>query len=140
MYVPEILLVEDSLSDVELAQFAFKEIGCNLPIVVARDGAEALDYLLASGRYKDRDPSVTPLLVLLDLKLPKISGLEVLKRIRSHPKLKSLIVIVLSSSDEESDKIEAERLGINFYFCKPVDFNDFLAFARRVYALVSHAR
>jgi two-component system response regulator len=140
MYTPEILLVEDNPSDVELAQFAFKEIGCELPIAVVRDGAEALDYLLAGGSYKHRDPSVTPLLVLLDLKLPKISGLEVLKRIRSHPRLKSLIVIILSSSDEESDRIEAERLGINFYFRKPIDFDDFLAFARRVYALVSHAR
>jgi two-component system response regulator len=140
VYAPVILLVEDNPSDVELAQTAFKEIGCLLPIVVAPDGAEALDYLLATGRYKNRDAVETPLLVLLDLKLPKISGLDVLKRIRSHPRLKGLIVIVLTSSDEESDKIEAERLGINFYSCKPVDYDEFLAFARRVHALVSHAR
>ena len=94
-------------------------------IVVARDGAEALDYLFATGAYADRAPEQLPVVVLLDLKLPKIDGLEVLRRIRADERTKLLPVIVLTSSDEDQDLTESYRLGANSYIQKPVEFSQF---------------
>ena len=96
-------------------------------MVVARDGAEALDYLFGAGSYADRDMTVMPQLILLDLKLPKIDGLEVLRRVRGDERTRLLPVVVLTSSSEEQDVIESYRLGANSYIRKPVDFTQFTA-------------
>ncbi len=120
-----ILLVEDNPKDEALTLRALKK--CNLAneIVVTRDGAEALDYLFATGDYTGRDVGDLPAVVLLDLKLPKIDGLEVLRRIRSNERTRLLPVVVLTSSDEEKDIIAGYELGANSYVRKPVVFSDF---------------
>ena len=121
-----ILLVEDNPDDEELTLLALKESNILNPIVVARDGAEALDYLFATGKYADRDASLHPQLILLDLKLPKLGGLEVLKRLRADPRTRLLRVVVLSTSREDQDVVESYSLGANSYIRKPVDFDEFL--------------
>jgi len=120
-----ILLVEDNPDDEALTLRAFKKNQIMNEVIVARDGAEALDYLFATGSYADRDVSVTPSLILLDLKLPKIDGLEVLRRIRADERTKLLPIVVLTSSKEEQDIINGYNLGANSYVRKPVDFNQF---------------
>lgn len=120
-----ILLVEDNPDDVELTKLALERKGVSCDIVVARNGVEALDYLFARGRYSDRDASRLPVVVLLDLKLPKVSGLEVLKEIRAHPSTRLLPVVVLTSSLEERDIVQSYSLGANSYVRKPVDFDAF---------------
>lgn len=119
-----ILLVEDNPDDEALTLRAVKK---HMPygIVVARDGAEALEYLFGSGRYAERDPLANPLLVLLDLKLPKVNGLEVLRRMREDAKTRSIPVIVFTSSTEEQDILDSYRLGANSYIRKPVDYGQF---------------
>ena len=120
-----VLLVEDDSDDELLILRSLKTANLENEIVVARDGAEALDYLFASGAYADRDAEQLPVVVLLDLKLPKIDGLEVLRRIRADERTKLLPVIVLTSSDEDQDVIDSYRLGANSYVQKPVQFGEF---------------
>jgi two-component system response regulator len=120
-----ILLVEDNPDDVELTMRALKKSGVATEVVVVRHGAEALDFLFASGPYRGRNPDVLPDLVLLDLKLPKVDGLEVLRRVRGNPRTHLLPVVVLTLSNEEQDITEAYRLGVNSYVRKPVDFDRF---------------
>ena len=120
-----ILLVEDNASDEKLALLAFKRCGVPCEIAVARDGADALDYLFATGGHQDRDPAARPAVVLLDLKLPRVSGLEVLRRLRAVPETRLLPVVVLTASREDEDLLRAYSLGANAYLRKPVDFAEF---------------
>src|SRR5262245_25993842 len=125
-----ILLVEDNASDEKLALLAFQRCGVPCEIAVARDGADALDYLFAAGKYHDRDPAARPAVVLLDLKLPRISGLEVLRRIRATPETRLLPVVILTASREDEDLTRGYTLGANAYLRKPVDFTEFLDSAK----------
>ena len=120
-----ILLVEDNADDEELTIRTLKKNNILNEIVVVRDGSEALDYLLGKGDYSSRDTQQMPEIVMLDLKLPKISGLEVLRNIRSNESTSLLPVVILTSSDEEKDLIESYKLGANSYVRKPVDFHQF---------------
>ena len=132
MHTKMILLVEDNQDDEELALLAFRKSNVANEVVVARDGAEALDYLFGTGAYAGRDTHVLPQVVLLDLKLPKIDGLEVLKRLRDNPRTKRLPVVVLTSSREDQDLIESYDLGANSYVRKPVDFARFAEAVRQL--------
>lgn len=122
-----ILLVEDNPDDEALTLRAFRKNKIKNEIVVARDGAEALDYLFATGDYAARDPADLPEVVLLDLKLPKVDGLEVLRKIREDERTRLLPVVILTSSKEEQDIASGYRLGCNSYVRKPVNFDDFIA-------------
>jgi two-component system response regulator len=128
----EILLVEDNRDDEMLTLRALKRNNIANEIVVARDGAEALDYLFAVGEYAGRDTGTMPQVVLLDLKLPKVDGLEVLRRIRADKRTRILPVVVLTSSDEERDIVESYSLGANSYIRKPVDFGQFVETIRQL--------
>jgi len=121
-----ILLVEDNPDDETLALRAFGKKKIPNPVVVARDGVDAIDYLLCRGAFSDRDPNVLPAVVLLDLKLPRMDGLEVLRRIRADARTAVLPVVVLTTSGETLDIEQAYRLGANSYIRKPVDFERFL--------------
>ncbi len=121
-----ILLVEDNPDDESLTLRAFSKNGVENPVVVARDGVEALDYLSGSGIHAGRDRSVMPAVVLLDLKLPRIDGLEVLRRIRADQDTALLPVVVLTTSSEPRDITQAYHLGANSYIRKPVDYQDFV--------------
>lgn len=123
-----ILLVEDNPDDVELTLEALKENGVTNPIIVANDGARALEEIFGNGSAA----SPLPMLVLLDLNLPKIGGIEVLRRIRSDPRTRTLPVVVLTSSTEERDLVESYRLGANSYVRKPVEFEEFHAATRQL--------
>jgi two-component system response regulator len=125
MHTKPILLVEDNRDDEALALRAFRNSGVKNDVVVVRDGVEALDYLFAKGQYANRNPAGHPAVVLLDLKLPKLNGLEVLKEIRANPNTRRLPVVILTSSKEDRDLIESYNLGANSYVRKPVDFNEF---------------
>ena len=127
-----ILLVEDNPDDETLAIRALRKNHIVNEVVVARDGAEALDYLFATGAYAGRDLSVPPQVVLLDLKLPKISGLEVLKRIRGEERTKLQPVVILTSSTEEQDLAARYGFGANSYIRKPVDFSQFSEAVRQI--------
>jgi CheY-like chemotaxis protein len=127
-----ILLVEDSRMDVELTLDAFREARLANTVHVASSGEQALDYLLGQGRYADRGAFPLPDLILLDLKLPGISGHEVLKRIKSEPVIKRIPVIILTSSKEEGDRTLSYDNGANSYLLKPVSFEGFLAVVRQV--------
>lgn len=120
-----ILLVEDNPDDEMLALRAFKNSGIMNEIVVARDGVEALDYLFLRGGHAGRTPATNPAVVLLDLKLPKLDGLEVLKEIRGNGRTRRLPVVILTSSKEDRDLVESYERGANSYVRKPVDFNEF---------------
>jgi two-component system response regulator len=120
-----ILLVEDNPDDADLTRRAFAKCNIANKLVVVRDGAEALDYLFATGAWSGRSEDEDPTLVLLDLKLPKINGLEVLRQLRGNPRTKLLPVIILTSSVEEQDVIRGYDLGANSYIHKPVDFLQF---------------
>ena len=128
----EILLVEDNPNDVELTLHALKKNNLTNHIHVVRDGAEALEYLFGGGVYAGRDVNHTPKVILLDLKLPKVDGLEVLKRIKSDERTRSIPVVVLTSSREERDIVESYRLGVNSYITKPVDFDQFTEAVRQL--------
>ncbi|HTC89505.1 MAG TPA: response regulator [Bryobacteraceae bacterium] len=120
-----ILMVEDDPKDVELSLTALEEYNLANEVVVARDGEEALDYLYCRGKFEARS-SENPAVLLLDLKLPKVDGLEVLQQIKSDEKLKMIPVVVLTSSHEEKDMVASYRLGVNAYVVKPVDFHEFV--------------
>lgn len=121
-----ILLVEDNADDEALTKRAFKKNNVMNRLVVARDGVEALDYLFGSGAHAGRDLNVMPTVILLDLKLPKVDGLEVLRRLRADPRTRLLPVVVLTSSKEEQDLAQSYSIGINSYIRKPVDFEQFI--------------
>jgi len=121
-----ILLVEDNPDDELLTLRALKKTGVPNEVVVARDGVEALDYLFASGPHSGRDPAAMPQLILLDLKLPKVDGLEVLKRLRSDERTRRLPVVILTSSREQRDMLDGYGLGANSYVRKPVNFEQFV--------------
>jgi two-component system response regulator len=123
----EIFLVEDNPNDVELALHALRKRKVANNIQVARDGAEALEYLFGEGRYAGRDVRRTPNLMLLDLKLPLVDGLEVLARVKGDPRTRHIPVVVLTSSREERDLVESYQLGVNSYIVKPVNFDQFSA-------------
>jgi len=120
-----ILLVEDDPRDVELTLTALEEYNLANEVIVARDGEEALEYLYSRGKFKTRSGD-NPSVMLLDLKLPKVDGLEVLKQIKSEEKLRMIPVVVLTSSKEEKDMVASYRLGVNAYVVKPVDFHEFV--------------
>ena len=128
----EILLVEDNLQDVKLALHAFKKHKLANHIHVARDGAEALHFLFGTGPYQGRDTSLRPKVVLLDLKLPLVDGIEVLRKICSDPLTLTLPVVVLTSSREEPDIAQCYQLGVNSYIVKPVDFDQFVDVSRQL--------
>jgi CheY-like chemotaxis protein len=127
-----ILLVEDNPDDEALTMRALRKNNIKNEIIVARDGLEALDYLFGDGVHRGRDLSVMPQLILLDLKLPKLDGLEVLRRVRSEPQTKLLPVVILTSSNEEQDRIQGYGLGANSYIRKPVDFPQFIEAVRQL--------
>lgn len=127
-----ILLVEDNADDEALTVRALKRCGIASDFVVARDGAEALDYLFATGDYSGRDARVMPQVILLDLKLPKVDGLTVLRRLRADDRTRLIPVIILTSSNEERDRLAGYGLGANSYVRKPVDFNQFSEAARQL--------
>jgi len=127
-----ILLVEDNPDDVTLTERALKKSHILNKLIVARDGVEALDYLFGTGTWASRDLSHMPEIILLDLKLPRVDGLEVLKRIRADPTTKLLPVVILTSSKEESDLISGYALGANSYIRKPVNFNQFVDAVRQL--------
>jgi CheY-like chemotaxis protein len=123
----EILLVEDSPQDAELTLRALRKANLANHIEIARDGAEALDYLFCEGAYSGRSIEDVPKVVLLDLKLPKVDGLEVLQRMKSDPRTRLIPVVVLTSSKEQNDVVESYQLGVNSYIVKPVNFTRFTA-------------
>lgn len=127
-----ILLVEDNPDDEALTLHAFQQQRLANQVVVARDGVQALDYLFARGAWDGRDLAQSPAVVLLDLKLPRIDGLEVLRRLRADERTWSQPVVVLTSSSEERDLVESYRLGCNSYVRKPVDFDEFVAAAQQL--------
>jgi two-component system, response regulator len=122
----EILLVEDKATDAELTLRALKRHNLANRVLWVKDGQEALDYVFSTGAYAERSPVGDPKLILLDIKLPKISGVDVLKRLKSDQRTKSIPVTMLTSSAEERDVLESYKLGVNSYIVKPVDFNKFV--------------
>lgn len=128
----EILLVEDNPSDVELTLHALKENNLTNRIEVVRDGAEALEFIFCTGAYVNRRIENSLKIILLDLKLPKVDGLEVLRRIKSDPRTRTIPVVVLTSSREERDIVESYQLGVNSYIVKPVDFEQFTEAVRHL--------
>ncbi len=128
----EILLVEDNPNDAELALRALKKNNLANNVIRVCDGEEALDFIFARGQFKDRKRENTPKLILLDLKLPKVDGLEVLKALKSDPVTKIIPVVVLTSSKEENDMVESYRLGVNSYIVKPVDFDKFIESVKNI--------
>ncbi len=128
----EILLVEDNPNDVQLALHAFKKHNLANNIQVARDGAEALDFIFCMGPHAGRRLENGPRIILLDLKLPLVDGLEVLRRVKSDPRTQMIPVIVMTSSREDKDIVESYRLGVNSYIVKPVDFDQFIEATRQL--------
>jgi CheY-like chemotaxis protein len=126
-----ILLAEDSAQDVELTLTALAEYKLTNEVVVVGDGAEALDYLYRRGAYRDRE-NVNPAVILLDLKLPKVDGLKVLRQLKGDEALRNVPVVMLTSSREESDLVESYRLGVNSYVVKPMDFTQFVAAVKQI--------
>ena len=122
----DILLVEDNPNDLELALRALKRHNLANNVVVVRDGADALDFIFREGAYVGRPMEGNPKLILLDLKLPKVDGLDVLRKIKSDERTKSIPVVILTSSKEERDVVESYKLGVNSYMVKPVDFDQFI--------------
>ena len=121
-----ILLVEDNPDDEMLTLRAFKKNNIANEVIVARDGAEALEYLFGTGQYEKRDLSIMPAVILLDLKLPKVDGLEVLRRLRANDRTRRLPVVIVTSSKEERDIVSSYDMGANSYIHKPVDFDRFI--------------
>ncbi|WNG13722.1 response regulator [Cystobacter fuscus] len=135
MYDPSqriILLVEDNADDELMTLRAFRKSNIHNPVVVVRDGAEAIDYLFIQGKHANRNPDIRPQVILLDLHLPRIDGLEVLRRIRSHEQTRTLPVVVLTSSKEERDLVDSYQLGVNSFVHKPVDVTSFFEAVRQL--------
>lgn len=128
----DILLVEDNAKDLKLALHALEGERFANHIDVARDGEEALDYLFCRGRFSDRDPKAHPRLILLDLKLPKVDGLEVLRTIKQNAATRAIPVVILTASKEEKDLVEGYQLGANAYIQKPVDFDQFRSVVKQL--------
>ena len=126
----EILLVEDNPDDLELTLRSLQKAGLTNRIEVARDGAEALDFIFCEGVHENRRIEDVPKVILLDLKLPKVDGLEVLRRLKTDPRTKAIPVVVLTSSKEQKDVVESYRLGVNSYIVKPVNFEGFVSAVR----------
>ncbi len=122
----EILLVEDNPTDAELTMRALKRKNMANQVVWVKDGAEALDFIFATGIYSDRNPEDLPKLILLDLRMPKVDGLEVLQKIKAEEKTRQIPVVVLTSSNEDRDIVESYKLGVNSYVSKPVEFDEFI--------------
>ncbi|MEX0772190.1 MAG: response regulator [Balneolales bacterium] len=122
----EILLIEDNMSDAELAMRALKKKNLSNQLIHLKDGAEALNFIFAEGEYEDRDITKTPKMILLDLKMPRIDGIEVLRRIKEDERTKTIPVVVLTSSNEDPDIKRCYELGANSYIVKPVEFDGFL--------------
>jgi len=129
---PIILLIEDNPDDAKLVRLALQETHVLHQVVVVHDGAAALDYLFATGPYADRDPGALPALILLDLKLPKIDGLEVLRRLRAYTRTKLLPVVILTASAAEQDLLTGYSLGAKSYVRKPADYDQFAATVRHL--------
>lgn len=127
-----ILLVEDNPDDEELTLLALDQSGISYNIVVAHDGVEALDYLFGRGRYADRDTNRLPAVVLLDIKMPRIDGLEVLQRLRANDRTKLLPVVILTTSTEEQDRLNGYSFGCNSYIRKPVDYVQFMTAVKQL--------
>jgi CheY-like chemotaxis protein len=130
--IVDILLVEDDPHDAELTLMTLHEHNIINNIMHVKDGAEALDYLFGRGVYAGRDTSFLPKVILMDLKLPKISGLDVLKEIRSHNEFKDVPIVILTSSSMETDIIESYKLGVNSYIVKPVNFENFVESVKQI--------
>lgn len=122
----EILIVEDTPQDLELTQRALRKANLTNRVQVARDGAEALEFIFCEGAHSGRKIDNAPKVILLDLKLPKVDGIEVLRRIKGDPRTKNIPVVVLTSSKEQQDLVESYRLGVNSYIVKPVNFERFI--------------
>jgi len=131
MKIPRILLAEDNENDIELILTALTESNLINEVTAVRDGVAALDFLNRRGEYKDI-PNGNPVVVLLDLKMPRLGGLDVIKAMKKEPKLKLIPIVVLTSSNLESDLIESYNLGVNAYVVKPVNFNEFVAAIRNI--------
>lgn len=127
-----ILLVEDNPDDEFLALRALKKNNINHDIKVVRDGLEVINFLFAEGNYSDRNPDKIPELILLDLKLPKLDGIEVLRLIRNNPNTHMIPIVMLTSSNEEKDILNSYKFGANSFICKPVDFEDFLETTKQI--------
>lgn len=123
----DILLVEDNPTDVELTLRAFRKNNLANPVIVAEDGSQALDYLFCRGGHAGRNPACLPKVILLDLKLPKVDGLEVLRAIKADPRLRGIPVVMLTSSREEKDVVASYHLGVNSYIVKPIEFDKFVS-------------
>jgi two-component system, response regulator len=128
----EILLVEDDPDDVELALHALRSERVGNQVHVVRDGEEALDFLLCRNAYGQRNPTSPPKVILLDLKLPKVDGLEVLRQVKNNPSTKAVPVVILTSSKQEEDMVRGYHLGVNSYIQKPVDFDQFRAMIKQL--------
>jgi two-component system, response regulator len=128
----DLLLVEDNPQDLELALLALRQASPALRVHVARDGSEALDFVFCEGPYADRLIADTPKVILLDLKLPKVDGLDVLRRIKRDPQTATIPVVVLTSSSEQRDVIESYKLGVNSYIVKPVNFERYTQAVREL--------
>ena len=139
--IVEILIVEDTEQDLELALRALRKAGLSNHIQVARDGEEALQFIFCEGPYAKRKIENEPKVILLDLKLPKVDGLEVLQRLKSDPRTRSIPVVVLTSSKEQNDVVESYNLGVNSYIVKPVNFEQFSEAIQKIgmyWLLVNH--
>jgi two-component system response regulator len=139
--IVEILIVEDTSEDLELALRALRKAKITNRIQVARDGEEALEFIFCQGPFAQRQMEDGPKVILLDLKLPKVDGLEVLRRIKSDPRTRSIPVVVLTSSREQNDVVESYDLGVNSYIVKPVDFDQFLEAVQKLgmyWLLINH--
>lgn len=123
----EVLLAEDNPSDAEMALRAFRKNNFANKVHWVKDGEEALEYVMCTGRYAGRNTSHSPKLLLLDLKMPKVDGIDVLRQLKSEERFKTIPVVIMTSSNEERDVVETYRLGVNSYIVKPVDFSKFVA-------------
>lgn len=130
--IPDIILVEDNAADREIALFALQENNLANRVKVLKDGEEAINYIFRQGEYSDCGISEHPALILLDLNLPKISGLEILRRIKSDARTRGIPVVVFTSSPEEQDRIESYNLGVNSYITKPFKYDDFAGAIARI--------